>query len=122
MEDERIKAVKNWLKPKSIKDIQVFIKFVNFYWQFIQSFSTIAAPLILMLKIIITSFIGYLHQAVNAANRNSGDNGNRNSRTLVKSKILLRKTSATEKLNLLTSKPQSASNCLQLAFTKAPIF
>ena len=31
MEDEKIKAVKQWPKPKSIKDIYVFFKFANFY-------------------------------------------------------------------------------------------
>ena len=50
MEDEQIKAVKNWLKPKSISDIQVSIGFANFYRHFIQGFSRIAAPLTSMLK------------------------------------------------------------------------
>ena len=31
IEDERIKAVKNWLEPKSVQDIQVFIGFATFY-------------------------------------------------------------------------------------------
>ena len=35
MEDERIKAVRNWSEPKSVRDIQVFIGFANFYQQFI---------------------------------------------------------------------------------------
>ena len=50
MEDERIEAVKNWPEPKSVRDIQVFIGFANFYRQFIRGFSKIAVPLILMLK------------------------------------------------------------------------
>ena len=29
MEDEKIEAVKNWLEPKSIQDIQVFIGFTS---------------------------------------------------------------------------------------------
>ena len=32
MEVKRIKVVKEWPKPKSIQDIQVFLDFVNFYW------------------------------------------------------------------------------------------
>lgn len=52
IEDEKIKAVKDWLKPKSIRDIQVFIWFANFYKRFIQGFSKIAASLILILKIL----------------------------------------------------------------------
>ena len=50
MEDERIEAVKNWPEPKSVRDIQVFIGFANFYRRFIRGFSRIAAPLTSMLK------------------------------------------------------------------------
>ena len=50
MEDEQFKVVKNWSKPTSVRDIQMFIGFINFYWRFIQDFSKIAAPLTLMLK------------------------------------------------------------------------
>ena len=50
MEEERIDAVKAWPEPKSIRDIQVFIGFANFYLRFIQGFSKIAAPLTSMLK------------------------------------------------------------------------
>ena len=50
MEEERIEAVKAWPKPKSIRDIQVFLGFANFYRRFIQGFSRIAAPLTLLLK------------------------------------------------------------------------
>ena len=35
IEDERIKAVKNWPEPKSVHDIQVFLSFANFDWRFI---------------------------------------------------------------------------------------
>ena len=50
MEAERIEVVKDWPEPKSVRDIQVFLGFANFYWRFIQSFSKIAAPLTSMLK------------------------------------------------------------------------
>ena len=50
MEDEKIEAVKQWLKPQSVRDIQVFLGFANFYRRFIQGFSWIAAPLTSMLK------------------------------------------------------------------------
>ena len=50
MEDERIEAVKQWPEPQSVRDIQVFLGFANFYRQFIQEFSRIAAPLTSMLK------------------------------------------------------------------------
>ena len=35
MEEEQIEAVKNWPEPKSIRDIQVFLGFANFYQRFI---------------------------------------------------------------------------------------
>ena len=50
MEDERIEAVKRWPEPQSVRDIQVFLGFANFYRRFIQGFSRIAAPLTSMLK------------------------------------------------------------------------
>ena len=31
MEDKRIETVKNWPKPKSVRDIRVFLGFANFY-------------------------------------------------------------------------------------------
>ena len=39
MEAKKIKVVKDWLKPKLVCNIQVFLGFANFYWQFIQGFS-----------------------------------------------------------------------------------
>ena len=50
MKDKRMKAVKQWPEPKSVRDIQVFLGFANFYWRFIQGFSHIAAPFTSMLK------------------------------------------------------------------------
>ena len=50
MEAERIKVVKDWPEPKSVRNIQVFLGFANFYWQFIQGFSRIVAPFTSMLK------------------------------------------------------------------------
>ena len=55
MKPKKIEVVKEWLKPKSVWDIQVFLSFVNFYRRFIQSFSKIAASLTLMLKITMSS-------------------------------------------------------------------
>ncbi len=50
MEEERIKAVRDWPEPQSVRDIQVFLGFANFYQRFIQGFSRLAAPLTSMLK------------------------------------------------------------------------
>ncbi len=45
MEEERIQSVTNWPELKSLRDIQVFVGFANFYRRFIQGFSRIASPL-----------------------------------------------------------------------------
>ena len=50
MEDKRIEAVKQWSEPQLVRDIQVFLGFANFYWQFIQGLSRIDASLTSMLK------------------------------------------------------------------------
>ena len=50
MEAKKIEVVKDWPEPKSVRDIQVFLGFANFYRRFIEGFSKIAAPLISMLK------------------------------------------------------------------------
>ena len=39
MEQEKIKAVKEWKTPTRLKDIESFLRFANFYQQFIHNFS-----------------------------------------------------------------------------------
>ncbi len=50
MEEERIKAVRDWPETQSVRDIQVFLGFANFYQRFIQGFSRLAALLTSKLK------------------------------------------------------------------------
>ena len=50
MKAEKFEVMKDWPKSKSVRDIQVFLGFANFYWRFIQGFSRIAALLTSMLK------------------------------------------------------------------------
>ena len=45
MEQEKIKAVKEWKTPTKIKDVESFLGFANFYRRFIYNFSHIARPL-----------------------------------------------------------------------------
>ena len=45
MEQEKIKAVKEWKIPTKVKDVESFLGFANFYQQFIQNFSYITKPL-----------------------------------------------------------------------------
>ncbi len=48
MEEEKIKAVKDWPEPQLVRDILVFLDFANFYRRFIKNFNKIIALLILM--------------------------------------------------------------------------
>ena len=50
IENKKIEAITQWPELESVRDIQVFLGFANFYRQFIQGFSQIAAPLTLILK------------------------------------------------------------------------
>lgn len=45
MEEDRVATIKDWPEPQSVKDIQSFIGFANFYRRFIQGFSAITKPL-----------------------------------------------------------------------------
>jgi len=45
LEQEKIKAVKEWKTPTKVKDVESFLGFANFYQCFIQNFSHIAKPL-----------------------------------------------------------------------------
>jgi len=42
MEQEKIKAVKEWKTPTRVKDIKSFLGFTNFYQRFIHNFSCTA--------------------------------------------------------------------------------
>ena len=42
MEQEKIKAVKEWKIPTKVKNVESFLGFANFYQQFIQNFSHMA--------------------------------------------------------------------------------
>ena len=45
MEQDKIKAAKEWKTPTKVKDIKSFLGFAKFYWKFIQNFSYTAKPL-----------------------------------------------------------------------------
>ena len=45
MEQEKIKAVKEWKTLTKVKNVESFLDFINFYQQFIQNFSHMAKPL-----------------------------------------------------------------------------
>ena len=45
MEEEKVKAIKEWKTPTKVKDVESFLGFANFYQWFIKNFSHIAVPL-----------------------------------------------------------------------------
>ena len=45
MDENKVTAVSNWPKPTTVKELQRFIVFSNFYRRFIPNFSSTATPL-----------------------------------------------------------------------------
>ena len=66
MEAEQIEVVRKWPEPKSVRDIQIFLGFANFYCQFIKGFSKIAAPLTSMLKTTMLSQVLVANEVLGA--------------------------------------------------------
>ena len=50
MEEEKVKGVLDWPRPKYVKNVQKFLELVNYHHQFIQGFASIARPLHDMVK------------------------------------------------------------------------
>jgi hypothetical protein len=45
MADQTIRTIQEWASPQSVKDVQVFMGFANFYRRFIQNFSGLCKPI-----------------------------------------------------------------------------
>jgi len=45
MENNKIKAVKEWSTPTKVKEVESFLGFTSFYQRFIKNFSYTARPL-----------------------------------------------------------------------------
>ena len=50
VDQEKVKAISNWPRPKSKRDVQSFLGLVNYYRRFIKNCSGIAKPLTLLTK------------------------------------------------------------------------
>ncbi len=50
MDEQKVRAVVNWPQPTTLKELQCYLGFVNFYRRFIRNFSTIAASMTSMIK------------------------------------------------------------------------
>ncbi len=143
MEEEKMEAAKTWAEPKSIRDIQVFFGFANFYRRFIKGLSKIAAPLTSILKTTTTSPKGPPDATGNVreeSGKEVGDGdrakigevkppGGKNSKNSTKvknsakSKVAKATSTGTahEARLFLTPEASLAFIRLRLAFTEAPI-
>jgi len=45
MSDRKVKSVQDWAHPRSVKEVQIFIGFANFYRRFIKDFSQVCNPI-----------------------------------------------------------------------------
>ena len=45
MSDRKVKSVQNWARPRSVKEVQIFIGFANLYRRFIKDFSKVCKPI-----------------------------------------------------------------------------
>ncbi|KAK3548347.1 hypothetical protein QTP70_010578 [Hemibagrus guttatus] len=50
MDEKKVAAVQNWPIPTSVKDLQRFLGFANFYRRFIQDYSSVTSPLTSLLQ------------------------------------------------------------------------
>ncbi|KAK3526426.1 hypothetical protein QTP70_025456 [Hemibagrus guttatus] len=50
MDTNKVQAVSEWPAPSTIKELQWFLGFANFYRRFIQNYSSVAAPLMSLLR------------------------------------------------------------------------
>ena len=50
IEEDKVKGVLDWLIPKYVKDVQKFLRLVNYYCQLIKDFTSIARLLYDMVK------------------------------------------------------------------------
>ena len=50
MSERKVESILKWKAPRSVKDLQIFIGFANFYRRFIENFSKICKPITDTLK------------------------------------------------------------------------
>ena len=50
MSKKKLESVLGWKAPRSVKDVQIFIGFANFYRRFIENFSKVCKPIMDTLK------------------------------------------------------------------------
>lgn len=51
IEEEKIETVRDWIEPKLVRDMQMFLGYINFYGWFIKNFNKIGVLFISILQI-----------------------------------------------------------------------
>ena len=118
IEDEKIEAIKNWLEPKFMNDIQVFLRCVNFYQRFIQGFNKIAGSLTSMLR---TTWSAKNLSSLIAKNAevSSIGGGDCEDKTVERSPFISKNSN--KAASYLTPEARLAFTQLKKVFSKAPI-
>ena len=122
MEAEKIEIVKEWPEPKSVRDIQVFLGFANFYQWFIQSFSKIAAPLTSMLKTTLSSEVRAADEVLVANEVSSVEGGGESIEKcgkLSKTEKSSKSRNTKDKKSAKSKKPSKSGNSPNFDVTKA---
>ena len=119
IKDEKIEAMRNWPEPKSVRDIQVFLGFANFYQRFIQGFSKIAGPLTSMLRTTRSAENSPSLMAEDAEVDSIGGGGDREDETVERSPLTSKNSVGAT--GYLTPGAKQAFTQLRQAFTKALI-
>ncbi|KAK3538312.1 hypothetical protein QTP70_035247 [Hemibagrus guttatus] len=50
MDMGKVRAVTEWTAPATVRELQRFLGFANFYWRFIHNYSSVAGPLMSLLR------------------------------------------------------------------------
>ena len=114
----RIDIVKNWPKPKFVRNILVFLGFANFNQCFIQKFSRIAQPLTLILQTKSINLSSILELSIDIED-NDEFIGNGSNKTRILS--IFSRSHKLTKVGYLMFSAKKAFNYLRYTFTQALI-